>query len=141
MSRKSLGISLMMGCCLLAALTGCSKQALAPEVAVQGGVGTLPPFEQAKAAVVGGDLAFVKSCVEADARYVEAYDDKERTLLHYAAAADQLAIAEYLIEKGAYVNIDDDEGMLPFDAALQGDASESMKDLLKNAGMKEAGIQ
>lgn len=141
MTKLQRGTTLALVFGLLAVLGGCSQQGLAPEVTVQDGIESLPPFERAKTAVATGDLEFVKSCVEGDARYVEAYDDNGRTLLHIAAATDQIAIARYLIEKGARVNIDDSEGFLPFDAAQQEKASGAMMDLLKEAGMKEAGLQ
>ena len=139
--RVITAFSLVLAAITMLFVGGCSKAPLAPEVTIQGGLESLPPFEQAKIAAVNGDVEFIKSCVAADPRYIEAYDEHERTLLHYAAGADQVEVAQYLIENGAVVNFDDSEGLLPFDAALQGNASEKMKNLLREAGMREAGIQ
>ena len=127
--------------CLAGFLAGCSEKALAPEVVLEGGLDSLAPFDRAAHAVANGDLEFVKSCVQSDPQYVTAINGRERTLLHYAAAANQKDIAEYLLQNGAWASATDDEGFTPDQIATQEGAAAGLVSLLKEASERELAAQ
>ncbi|MCA9072757.1 MAG: ankyrin repeat domain-containing protein, partial [Planctomycetaceae bacterium] len=55
-------------------------------------------------AILGGDLAKVKTLVQGNAKLVESADENGIKPLHYAALRDQKEIAKYLLEQKADVN-------------------------------------
>lgn len=126
------------GILLGTAFGGCSQMS-AP--VIQADRNTADPFEQAVDAAFKGDLGFIQTCVESDPRYLEAVDNQGRTLLHYAAEGGHKDIVTYLLEKGADINAEDDNGYYPLDAAIQGDAPKDLVDMLKDAAMRANGQQ
>ena len=120
----------------LIALGGCS-QFRAPEVPVAAQQ-LSNPFDVAVEAARKGDLSHIKTCVESDARYVDAYDGAGRTLLHYAAQRGDQDLVAYLIQQGSYVLAEDDEGYTPLDVAVQSLAPQDVIDLLRERTIREA---
>jgi len=138
MKRFSWRGGVAFGLAFLGAIApGCSDQGLAPQVTMEGSIDTMPPFDRAVVAATSGDLAFIKTCVEADSRYVVAMDARERTLLHYAAASNQHGVVQYLLQNGAWASATDDEGYSPVDVAVQERASAAVVTLLREARDRE----
>ncbi len=70
-------------------------------------------------AIREGDIASVQTLLDQDASLVQHRCDYFGTTpLHAAAAENQVAIAALLIEKGADVNVEDNDGDTPFNTAL-----------------------
>jgi ankyrin repeat protein len=58
-------------------------------------------------ATVAGDLNKVRSLIEADPTLLESKDNNDDTPLHKACFAGQVAVANFLIDKGATTNVRD----------------------------------
>ena len=132
----------VMVCAPVLAITvlgGCMGETTPPQPQMDRN--TADPFAAAVDAAFKGDLDYVTLCVQSDPRYVDGVDGSGRTLLHYAAEGDQIAVVKYLLENGASVNAEDKDGYFPFDAANQGQGSKEVKDLLAEAAAKEKGFQ
>ena len=117
---------------LAAVLAGCSQ---APEIGISANQpGDL--FAQAADAAFKGDLNYVKSCVESDARYLEAYDANGRSLLHYAVGRprDRRPVPAW---KRCLRQLRDNDGYYPLDAASGG--LQEVMDLIREALAREAG--
>jgi ankyrin repeat protein len=80
-------------------------------------------------AAAAGDLNKVRTLLEADLTLLESKDNEGATPLHYACRrtppsyirrAEQTAVANFLIDKGANVNARDKEGAAPLRGAIGG---------------------
>ncbi len=127
---------------LLVAVTlcGCSgPESVASDTITVGGTGVEQPFDTAAKAAFNGDLAYVKQCVESDPLYVQGYDGNGRSLLHYAAEGGHADVVKYLLENGAVVNFEDNDGYYPMDAASRGKGTPEILQLLRDAAARETG--
>lgn len=86
--------------------------------------------------VKNGDLAKVKSIVEAGDCDLNALVLNGRALLHFAADYGQTEVIEYLIKKGANVNALDKHGISPLLSAIFEGHTESVKLLLSKGADK-----
>lgn len=125
--------------CLAATLSGCS-QFMTPEIEAAPQV-LNEPFDKAVDAARQGDLAYIKSCVESDPRYIDAFDGAGRTLLHYAAERGDKDIVAYLLEQGAYILAEDDDGYTALDISLQAVAPQGVIDILREATIRASTAQ
>eukprot|EP01120_Amphizonella_sp_Union-15-10_P003673 TRINITY_DN1408_c0_g2_i1.p1 TRINITY_DN1408_c0_g2~~TRINITY_DN1408_c0_g2_i1.p1 ORF type:complete len:130 (-),score=32.53 TRINITY_DN1408_c0_g2_i1:26-415(-) len=91
-------------------------------------------------AVKTGDLNTVKDYVEKQGHKVNVADTtvQKRFPLHYAADMGQAAIIEYLISKGAKVNVTDAFGITPLLAAVYEGHTDAVKLLLKHGADTKA---
>ena len=112
------------------AISGCS-QFFAPPIEAL--VDTNDPMTAAADAAFNGDLGFVKSCVDADPRYLEAADGWGKTLLHYAAEGGHQEIVAFLLERGANVYAQDSDDRSPEEVGSQAGAPEEVLTLLRQA--------
>ncbi len=121
-------------------LCGCSgPESVASDSITVGGTGVEQPFDTAAKAAFEGDLTYVKQCVESDPLYVQGYDGNGRTLLHYAAEGGHADVVKYLLENGAIVNFEDNDGYYPMDAASRGKGTPEILQLLRDAAARETG--
>lgn len=121
-------------------LSGCSgPDSVASDTITVGGTGVEMPFDTAAKAAFEGNLDYVKQCVQSDPLYVQGYDGNGRTLLHYAAEGGHADVVKYLLENGAVVNFEDNDGYYPMDAASSGKGTPEILQLLREAAAKEAG--
>lgn len=136
--HSSLAAALLM----VVVMAGCSSpESVAPDSITIGGTGVEGPFDTAIKAAYDGNLDYVKQCVESDAAYVQSYDDRGRTLLHYAAEGGHEDIVKYLLEHGAYASAQDNDGYTPVEAAGEGTGSMTVINLLREAQGRENGAQ
>eukprot|EP00927_Polykrikos_kofoidii_P059397 TRINITY_DN54556_c0_g1_i1.p1 TRINITY_DN54556_c0_g1~~TRINITY_DN54556_c0_g1_i1.p1 ORF type:complete len:240 (+),score=45.04 TRINITY_DN54556_c0_g1_i1:124-843(+) len=93
----------------------------------------VPELDKFLVAAEAGDLEAIQAVDEADLpKCLRKRDPDERTALHRACAAGHRDVAEYLISKGAEVNVADEEGWSPLHScASKGDAH--LTDLLLTA--------
>ncbi len=127
---------LLITLCAVVSLSGCSQFGRAEvPVAAQS---LDNPFDVAVEAARKGNLEHIKTCVESDVRYVDAYDGAGRTLLHYAAQRGDEDLVAYLVQQGSYLLAEDEEGYTPLDVAVQSLAPQEVIDLLRNATIKES---
>jgi len=82
-------------------------------------------------AVRANDLATVRRLVDANAALANLPDKDGSTPLHLAAAGNYVAIAEYLLEKGAVVDARNADGNTPLHAAAASDAVSTIELLLR----------
>ncbi len=121
-------------------LTGCSApDSVASDTITVGGTGVEMPFDTAAKAAFEGNLDYVKQCVQSDPLYAQGYDGNGRTLLHYAAEGGHADVVKYLLENGAVVNFEDNDGYYPMDAASRGKGTPEILQLLRDAAVKESG--
>jgi len=86
-------------------------------------------------AIRGGDLGEVKEILANDPDALYRGDGTfGETALHEAAAADEVEIAEFLIESGADVNAMDGRRLTPLTAAMDAEASDEMIQLIESYG-------
>jgi ankyrin repeat protein len=83
-------------------------------------------------AAAAGDLNKVQSIVVADPGSIESKDDNGGTPLHSACSRNQVAVANFLIDKGANVNARDKWGHTPLHSAhgVQGQDVDLIKHLI-----------
>ncbi|HZS45641.1 MAG TPA: ankyrin repeat domain-containing protein [Blastocatellia bacterium] len=86
--------------------------------------------ESIHAAVSSGDLFRVRKIIEANPKMAKAKDDYSRTPLHIAAEKGNLAIADYLLGKGADIDAQDNALNTPLFSALLGSQPEMVSFLL-----------
>ncbi len=121
-------------------LCGCSgPESVASDTITVGGAGVEQPFDTAAKAAFEGNLSYVKQCVESDPLYVQGYDGNGRSLLHYAAEGGHADVVKYLLENGAIVNFEDNDGYYPMDAASRGKGTPEILQLLREAAARETG--
>ncbi|HSA96039.1 MAG TPA: ankyrin repeat domain-containing protein [Acidobacteriota bacterium] len=84
-----------------------------------------------------GDVAAVKAMVERTPALVEARDDQGQTLLHYAAYGQDPSLVDFLIDKGAKVDLAGAQTKTPLHIAAIGDRREIVAALLKRGASLE----
>lgn len=131
------GLTAAVALGILATLAGCSQITGPPTIEAQ--VNTADPFTAATEAAFKGDLAYVTSCVDSDPRYVEGFDASGRTLLHYAAEGGHVNVVTYLLEKGAYVYAEDENGLTAFDTAALSPSAKEVIAVLSQAAQAAGG--
>lgn len=125
---------------LVVMVCGCSSpEDVASDTVTVGGTGVEQPFDTAAKAAFEGNLDYVKQCVQSDPLYVQGYDGNGRTLLHYAAEGGHADVVKYLLENGAVVNFEDNDGYYPMDAASRGKGTPEILQLLRDAAAQEKG--
>lgn len=91
------------------------------------------------AAAAQGDLKIVQALGDVDINFAD-YD--MRTPMHVTASEGHLNVAEYLVEKGALINVRDRWGHTPLDDAIRGDHDAVIEFLQEHGaeqGYEEAG--
>jgi hypothetical protein len=91
------------------------------------------PGEDVRAAfrkAESGDLAGLKSMLDARPSLIDGRDSVERTLLHAAARAGRIDVMRYLIDKGLGVNIRDASGYSPLHEAAATGGEEAVRFLI-----------
>ncbi|MHB1000775.1 MAG: ankyrin repeat domain-containing protein [Armatimonadota bacterium] len=80
-----------------------------------------------------GDLARVTQMLDTDPGLIAVIDSgyRDSTLLHHAAETGQVAVAKYLLEKGADINATDRWGWTPLGLAIEFSDSPEMISLLE----------
>jgi len=86
--------------------------------------------------VKNGDLARVQATVDAGDMDLNAYVLNGRGLLHFAADYGQTEVIEYLLSKGADVNVLDKHGISPLLSAIFENHLQSVKLLLSKGADK-----
>eukprot|EP01137_Pigoraptor_chileana_P018078 Opistho-2@77028 len=88
-----------------------------------------------KWAVQNGDLATVKKCIEEEGIDVNG-DLNGRFPIHYASDYGQAEVIDYLVSKGAKVNVTDKHGITPLLAAIWEGHTSAVKTLLSKGADK-----
>ncbi|KAJ3286407.1 hypothetical protein HDU76_007981, partial [Blyttiomyces sp. JEL0837] len=91
------------------------------------------PQQTVFTAAYEGNLDTVRSLVEAQPTLIFSIDEDERTALHWAASGSRVHIAEYLLEKGSKVDVQDDAKWTPLMIAVSV-GNGPMTDLLLQKG-------
>ena len=126
MQSVLIGVAVVLG----TVLGGCS-QMRAPAIEVTDP--NVDQFEAVAEAAFKGDLDSVKSSVESDPNYLDAVDIRGRTLLHYAAKGGHEDVVAYLLDNGAFIDVEDDDANSPLDAAIMASAPTAVIDMLEDA--------
>ena len=90
----------------------------------------LPGSQDVFEATTAGDLAKVKAIVEADAQVLKARNSYQQTPLILAIQKRKIEVAEYLLARGADVNVKDSSGSTPLSYAIAGGVSAIAKTLI-----------
>jgi ankyrin repeat protein/predicted methyltransferase len=99
-----------------------------------------PRTSEIHEATAAGDLSKVRALVESDATLLESKDESGQTPLHRACLSKQVAVANFLIDKGANVSARDNEGMTPLHVASRGQGPNLDFDLMQRLITKGADV-
>jgi ankyrin repeat protein len=84
-----------------------------------------------------GDVPAVKALIEESPQLVEARDSSGNTLLHYAAYGQDAGLVNFLIDKGAKIDLAGAQAKTPLHIAASNDRREIVGELLKRGAALE----